>query len=245
MSVAGPHPGHWPVAPGHGEASARIADILREAIIRGEFAPGTRVRQEQVAELTGASRAPVREALRLLAAEGLVTLVANTGAWVSSLSLSECEEIYAVRERVEPLLLRMSAPRLDEAAITELGALAARMSMASDPEEFLALDRAFHLGMYAETETVVLTDLVVRLWNRTQAYRRMYTTLMDEWAGEAVHYEHRLLVAALRDGDLDNAESLLAGHIRRTRLRLARHADVFTDSVNAPSSAFPSKRRIG
>ena len=67
----------------------------------------------------------------------------------------------------------------------------------------------------------MLSDLVHRLWNRTQAYRRVYTALMDERARQTVHDEHRLIVAAIRDGDLDSAESLLAGHIRRTRRQLA------------------------
>jgi len=213
--------------PGHGEATAHIAALLREAIVRGDFTPGARVRQEQIAELTGASRAPVREALRMLAAEGLVTLVANSGARVSSLSLSECQEIYRIRERVEPLLLRMSAPGLGVSEFDHLGALAEEMSLATDPEEFLALDRAFHLATYANAETVVLSDLVHRLWNRTQAYRRIYTALMDERARQTVHDEHRLIVAAIRDGDLDSAESLLAGHIRRTRRQLASHPEVF------------------
>lgn len=226
-------------APEHGEATAHIADLLREAIVRGDFAPGTRVRQEQVAELTGASRAPVREALRMLAAEGLVTLVANSGARVSSLSLAECEEIYRVRERVEPLLLGMSAPGLAEAALDRLAVLAAQMAATSDPEEFLALDRAFHLGTYAGVDTVVLTDLVHRLWNRTQAYRRVYTALMDDAARRTVHDEHRLIVQAMRDGDLDGAESLLTGHIRRTRRQLASHPEVFA----APAATATTARR--
>jgi DNA-binding GntR family transcriptional regulator len=226
--------------PEHGEATGHIAELLREAIIRGDFAPGARVRQEQVAELTGASRAPVREALRMLAAEGLVTLVANSGARVSSLSLTECEEIYRVRERVEPLLLQMSAPGLDAASLDRLGTLAEQMAATSDPEEFLALDRAFHLGTYAGADTVVLSDLVHRLWNRTQAYRRIYTALMDEGARRTVHDEHRLIVAAIRDGDLDSAESLLAGHIRRTRRRLASHPEVF---ASAPIPIAPPARR--
>lgn len=227
--------------PEHGAATAHIADLLREAIVRGDLSPGARVRQEQIAELTGASRAPVREALRMLAAEGLVTLVANSGARVSSLSLPECEEIYRVRERVEPLLLRMSAPGLDVADIDHLGDLATRMAQTEDPEEFLALDRAFHLATYAGAETVVLSDLVHRLWNRTQAYRRIYTALMDERALRTVHDEHRLIVAALRDGDLDSAESLLAGHIRRTRRQLASHPEVFTDRPD-PANTSPARR---
>ena len=70
--------------PAHGAAGARIAAELREAILTGEYAPGARIRQEDLAGRHGASRVPVREALRMLEAEGLVTLVANTGAWVST-----------------------------------------------------------------------------------------------------------------------------------------------------------------
>jgi DNA-binding GntR family transcriptional regulator len=101
-------------------ASDRIADALRAAILDGSYLPGTRIRQEDVAARSGASRIPVREAFRLLASEGLVTLVANTGAWVTRLSLAECVETYLIRERLEPLLLRASLPILDEAAIGHL-----------------------------------------------------------------------------------------------------------------------------
>ncbi len=216
-----------PPAREHGAAAAHVADLIREAIIRGEHAPGARIRQEELALESGASRVPVREALRMLEAEGLVTLVANTGAWVSSLSLAECQEIYRVRERVEPLLLRMSGPGLDEPALERLEALAARMPESDDPETFLELDREFHLLTYTGTTTVVLTELVHRLWNRTQAYRRVYTGLMDARARCTVHDEHRLIVGALRDHDIDAAESMLAGHIRRTRRQLASHPEVF------------------
>ena len=98
----------------HGAAGARIAAELREAILTGEHAPGTRIRQEDLADRHGASRVPVREALRMLEAEGLVTLIANTGAWVSSLSLVECEEMYQIRERIEPLLLRLNVPLMSD-----------------------------------------------------------------------------------------------------------------------------------
>ncbi len=97
---------------GDGPASQRIAASLREAVLSGEYAPGSRLLQEEVAEQFGSSRLPVREALRMLEAEGLVTLVAHTGAWISRLSLGECEELYQIRERVEPLLLRYSIPAL-------------------------------------------------------------------------------------------------------------------------------------
>ncbi|HZK60311.1 MAG TPA: GntR family transcriptional regulator, partial [Cryobacterium sp.] len=77
-----------------GAASHRIAASLREDILTGKYSPGERIIQEELAEQFGASRLPVREALRMLEADGLVTLVAHTGAWVSRLSLAECEELY-------------------------------------------------------------------------------------------------------------------------------------------------------
>lgn len=215
----------------HGAAAAHVADAVREGIIRGAYPPGTRIRQEELADETGASRVPVREALRMLEAEGLVTLVANTGAWVSSLSLGECQEIYRVRERVEPLLLRMSGPSLPPETLARLEQLAEQMAASDDVETFLELDREFHLLTYTGTATVVLTELVHRLWNRTQAYRRVYTRLMDDRARRTVHDEHRLIVGALRDHDIDAAESMLAGHIRRTRRQLASHPEVFAPQV--------------
>jgi len=111
-----------------GNASLRVADALREAISHGVYPPGTRLRQEEIAERFGASRVPVREALKVLEADGIVTLVANTGAWVSRLTLAECEEVYQTRERLEPLLLRLSAPHLDNSTIDELERLAERMA---------------------------------------------------------------------------------------------------------------------
>ena len=211
----------------HGAAGARIAAELRQAILNGDYAPGARVRQEDLADRHGASRVPVREALRMLEAEGLVTLVANTGAWVSRVSLAECEEMYQIRERIEPLLLRYNIPLLGDEQIDDLERMALTMESSADVEAFLALDREFHLSCYAAAETSVLGDTVLRLWNRTQHYRRAYTRLFRSEGDRSVHHEHHLLVSAIRRRDLDEAERVLAGHIRRTRLELARHPDVF------------------
>lgn len=213
----------------HGAAGSRIADDLRRSILAGEFEPGARIRQEDLADRHGASRLPVREALRMLEGEGLVTLVANTGAWVSRLSLPECEEMYQVRERIEPLLLRYSVPHLDEATIDELDELATRMERSPDLEDFIALDREFHLTSYSGARTSMLGDTVLRLWNRTQHYRRAYMRVSQGAGDRSVHHEHHLLVSAVRRRDLDECERVLAGHIRRTRLELARHPEVFAD----------------
>ncbi|MFT4280247.1 GntR family transcriptional regulator [Microbacterium sp.] len=211
-----------------GDAGARIAEGIRTKIIAGLYPPGTRIRQEDVAAEFGASRVPVREAIRQLEYEGLVTVRANAGAWVSRLTLAECEEVYQMRERLEPLLLRYAAPHLDDQALAHLGDLAQRISAAGpDTEQFLLLDREFHLASYAPAQTSQLEDLVRKLWNTTAPYRRAYVSSWGNDARRIAHEEHHLMVAALKDGDLEEAERVLGGHIRRTRRQLARTPEIF------------------
>lgn len=211
-----------------GDAGARIADGIRTRIIAGEYPPGTRIRQEDVAAEFGASRVPVREAIRQLEYEGLVTVVANSGAWVSRLTLAECEEVYQMRERLEPLLLRYSAPQLGASDLGHLAELAQRISDAGDDTDaFLQLDREFHLASYAAAQTSQLDPLIRKLWNTTAPYRRAYVSSWDPDARRIAHEEHHLMVAALKDGDLEEAERVLGAHIRRTRRQLARTPHIF------------------
>ena len=211
-------------------ASHRIADALRTAILDGSYLPGERIRQEDIAARSGASRIPVREALRMLQAEGLVTLVANSGAWVTKLTLAECAELYQVRERLEPLLLRASMPGLDDAALGRLADLAAAMERsAGDVGQFLRADREFHLASYAAAAPGETSKIIGRMWNTTHHYRREFTKLAAHRDGLGVtHMEHRLLVDCLRREDADDAERVLVMHIRRTRLELVRHPELFS-----------------
>lgn len=221
-----------PIRARDGDAGARIATRLREEILRGELVPGTRIRQEDVAERFGASRVPVREALRILEHEGLVTVVANSGAWVSRLTLTECEEIYQMRERLEPLLLRYSAPLLSADDFHTLEILAGRIKDSEgDTDAFLQWDREFHLVSYVHAQTLQLGDLIGKLWNTTAPYRRAYVATWSHESRLIADEEHHLMIATLRDGDIEEAERILAGHIRRTRRQLARHPELFAHSA--------------
>lgn len=215
-----------PAARDHGATGSGIADTLRDEILRGLRPPGTRIRQEDVAAVHATSRLPVREALRILEGEGLVTRIANAGAWVSRLSLAECEELYLVRERLEPLLLARNAPLLTSADLDQLDALAQDMEDAA-PEDFLQMDRRFHWATYAHARTAMLTDAVRGLWNRTQHYRRAFVHAAHARHDGTAHLDHHLLVAALRRGDAVEAADVLERHIRRTRIQLARHPEIF------------------
>jgi DNA-binding GntR family transcriptional regulator len=208
-------------------ASLRIADGLRRAILAGEVAPGVRLRQEDIATQFGSSRLPVREALRILQSDGLVTLVANSGAWVSQLDEHECAESYEIRERLEPLLLRESMAGLTPEDIARMRSLAEEMELRPEVETFLRLDREFHLLSYSRASTMLLTSIIDRLWNTTQHYRRAFAVLVGAKGRQVVHYEHLLLVDAIERGDAEDAQRILNGHIRRTRLELSHHPEVF------------------
>jgi DNA-binding GntR family transcriptional regulator len=210
-------------------ASHRIAGALRTAILDGSFGPGERIRQEDVAARSGASRIPVREALRMLQAEGLVTLVANSGAWVTRLTLAECAELYQIRERLEPLLLRASLPGLQPPVTGRLAELAEVMERSgSDVDAFLRADREFHLASYSAAAPGETSQIIGRMWNTTQHYRREFTKIAAGRAALGVtHLEHRLLLDCLRREDADDAERVLVMHIRRTRLELSRHPEIF------------------
>lgn len=210
--------------------SHRIAAAMKEDILAGKYPPGVKIRPEDIAKEFGASRSPVREALRMLEAYGLVNLVANTGAWIAKLSLAQCEEMYLVREHIDPLLLRLSIPLLTPECIIELENLTSKMENNSDAEVFLKLDREFHLLSYSGADTILLGPLVYRLWDITQHYRRVYTKLLAGNAFIHAHYEHYLLLLAIKNRDTEAAESILNGHIRRTRLELSNHPDIFLDN---------------
>jgi DNA-binding GntR family transcriptional regulator len=214
-------------------ASHRIAGDLRAAILDGRYLPGERIRQEELAARSGASRIPVREALRMLQSEGLVTLVANSGAWVSKLSLAECSETYLIRERLEPLLLRTSIPDLPAGDLARMTELADEMEAGSGVDAFLRADREFHLTSYGGSDAGQMAEIIHRMWNTTQHYRREFTKLaarsgMRDGPGLAItHMEHRLLLDCIRRQDADDAERVLVMHIRRTRLELEKHPDIF------------------
>ena len=215
-----------------GAASARVADFLRTAILDGSIGPGEWIRQEEVAERFGASRLPVREALRILEAEGLTEHEPNKGARVPRLDRHEVEVIYQMRERLEPLALAESIPHLADGDLARLEEVQQRIEANTDVATFLALDREFHLVTYSGCPIDQLTGMVTRLWNSTQHYRRAFVSLSGPGRMWVVNAEHRLLLDALQRRDATDAERYLSGHIRRTRVELGRHPEVFGESAS-------------
>jgi DNA-binding GntR family transcriptional regulator len=213
-----------------GAASARVASYLRDLILRGELRPGDRIRQEDIADRLGSSRLPVREALRMLEAEGITEHEANKGARVPRLSMHEVDVIYRMRERLEPLALAESLPSLTDDDHARLEEVQTRIEANTDLDSFLELDREFHLGTYSGCHIDPLNAMVIRLWNSTQHYRRAFVSLGGPDRMWVVNAEHRLLLDAVVRRDSPDAERFLEGHIRRTRIELGHHPVVFGES---------------
>jgi DNA-binding GntR family transcriptional regulator len=215
------------VQDGVGAASERIAAYLRGAILFGELAPGQWIRQEDVAARLGTSRLPVREALRMLEAEGLTEHEANRGSRVTLLDQHEVDVVYQMRERLEPLALTESLPHLTADQLDHLEYVQERIEADVQLTEFLVLDREFHLTSYAACPSEQLVSTISRLWNTTQHYRRSFMQISGPDRRWVVNSEHRLLLDAIRRRDGVDGERFLSGHIRRTRIELAQHPEVF------------------
>ncbi len=199
--------------------SARIADEIRKAVLSGEMRPGMRIRQELLAANFGASRIPVREALKQLENEGLVVLAPNRGAWIADVNSEESIEVYKIREVVEPLAILESVPNLTDADIASLDLTVRRLEQVVTLEDYIQLDRAFHLRTYSRARMPQLLAMVERFWNTTQHFRRQF--VKETFAKDGLPFsdpQHVLLMDAIRVRDADAARSLVRLHIRRTRL---------------------------
>jgi DNA-binding GntR family transcriptional regulator len=206
-------------------ASQRVADVVAERILSGELRPGERIKQDELAEELNISRIPVRDALRILETRGLVSLKANAGARVSSMTARDMEISYDIREQLEPMLLAESLPNLTDDDIEEMRAIKLKMEHVVDVDDFLPLNRQFHWTAFRGHKAPLLAQIVERLWDTTQSYRRAYAklALQDTKRMEVMRAERDLLFGAIERREFDLAPRILSMHIRRTHLGLLHY----------------------
>jgi DNA-binding GntR family transcriptional regulator len=182
-------------------ASSTVAAILREAIIDGELLPGEQVRQQEWAERAGVSRPPIREALEVLASEGLLQHSLNRGYFVSRISLHEMHQLYLMRRLLErETALRVVWP--SEAQMAELVDMTARARAAGDRGD---RDRQresveqFLVAVHRLSPDQLIVQAVLDLWTRTSAYRALsFSTVQESQLREGVL---DAVLQALRDED--------------------------------------------
>jgi DNA-binding GntR family transcriptional regulator len=193
----------------------QVHAALREQILSGELERGSRLPQETLAAEFGVSRTPLREALRRLAAEGLVTLQPNYGATVSQLDFGDMRDAWTARLVIEPPAARMGAERRPEPELDRMQAAIDRQRAVGDPAASLDANRDFHLALVAASGNPHLIHLAELLWVARISVA-IYTAQAAQVGGTAAwSNEHDGILAAMRAGDGDAAERLTREHIER------------------------------
>jgi len=193
----------------------RVYGEVRRRIVEGELGRGTKLRQEALAEALGVSRTPLREALRRLAAEGLVEFHPNRGATVATLTAKDVRAAYEARLAFEPGAARLAAVRRPVAQIAALrAALADQRASTAIPAAYAA-SRAFHLALAHASENEYLIRLAEALWGPGLAqaiYELQAVRLPARLATDLA--EHERIAEAIERGDPDLAEALTRHHIQ-------------------------------
>jgi DNA-binding GntR family transcriptional regulator len=203
----------------NGTGAELVYARLREAILHGRLEPGLVISQVQLARELGVSRTPLREAVRMLQREGLVSGEANRMVRVSPLSIQDVEELYSVRIANEALAIRLTVPKMtadDDAALQECLGLLARFAQQGDIDTWERHHRAFHTRLVRGGGRRLCT-LLSELYDHAERYRRLYIT-SEPRAMSIGAAEHEGIVAACHARDAARAAAELARHLSRTAL---------------------------
>jgi DNA-binding GntR family transcriptional regulator len=194
--------------------SEAIRASLRERILSGDLAMGTRLTEQGVAEAMGTSAGPVREAFASLTYEGLLISLPNRGTFVSSVSESEARGAYEVRQRIEPYAFELARTRLTVAANAELDGLVSGLKEAASRQDYatmIGLDMRFHGVFYSNTGNPIL----ISIWPLLEGTIRKFVAVAGpQYTRDFVDLarRHEDLLANVRSGDMTAVNRELAQH---------------------------------
>nr|WP_206768659.1 MULTISPECIES: GntR family transcriptional regulator [Pseudomonas] len=205
------------------QARSIIESSLREAILDGRLPSGTAVRQQELADLFGVSRMPVREALRQLEAQSLLTVVQHKGAVVAPLITSNAVETYALRSVLEGFALRLSIPLLDDNDLAMAAQYIEQLEGQTSYAEIARLNRLFHMSLYHKAPNAKLLDLIERELNEEERFLRFHLSSMG--LGKLTQDDHRAMLDAAKAKDIDQAVLLLETHLEKASVTMRRHLE--------------------
>ena len=200
--------------------SQKVFERVREAILSGELAPGSRLVERRLAEDLDVSHIPVREALARLADEGLVDRNARRGSWVASLTVEELEEISSLRVVLEQFVAVRVQERWSIEAEEQLRAIVA--AALGDVEELRHQDRVFHETLWELAEHATLIELAARLRGRINSVLRAATLALSRDELEAHAASHGELLDAIASGVPRRARRAMEVHNTTATKRVRR-----------------------
>ncbi len=194
----------------------QVSGILRQAIVERELRPGQRLIERELVDRLQVSRATIRESLRELEAEGLVTVIPQRGAVVASISLQEAADIYEARAAIESLIVRRFVERADQEYLIRLARSLDELGQAIDAgrpvRELLAVKGRFYDVLIDGADSSVLATMLSSLQARVSLLRA--TSLTHEGRPLEMLSELRTLATAINARDADEAARLCAEHVR-------------------------------
>ena len=194
-----------------------VFKTLRQAILKGELEPGERLMEIQLAERLGVSRTPIREAIRKLELEGLVKNIPNKGAVVVGVTSQDIDDIYTIRTRIEGLAARRCAQNIGDDELEELRQVVELQEYFVTKQDFLQvwhLDSRFHEMIYDACRSRPLKQILSLFHNYIQKARE-YS--VKSGRAQASAQEHRAILDAIENHDLDGAEKAMALHVNNAR----------------------------
>ena len=187
----------------YGNVQDAVVDGIRDMILNGHLKPGDRLRQDELADTFGVSTMPIREALRQLQAEGLVIFRPRRGATVASLSVSDYEEIYRIREALETLACRWAAEDFERIPVDRLRVLFEEIEEAEanfeDVHRRMQLVRELFFTIFEASEKEHLLRILSNLWDLSQQYRLYFYSLPELGPQRLANY--RSIYQACHDRD--------------------------------------------
>ena len=191
-----------------------LVSLVRDMIVEGELEPGARVPEQQLCARFGVSRTPLREALKVLASEGLLTLLPHRGARVAAISAEEIEELFPIMGAIEALAGELAAERISDGEIARIRDLHARMTehyACGERTAYARLNEEIHDAIFAAAGNASLAQIYRQLMLRIRRVRFIARMSPARWQ-EAVE-DHEAIVAALEARDGERLAAVLRAHV--------------------------------
>lgn len=195
----------------------RVYSKIRGDILKGRYSADEPMKETQISKELGVSRTPVREALRQLELEELVTIIPNKGAFVTGITPKDIQDIYAIRSLIEGLSAKWAALQASEEQIKELEEVMDLVDFylqRDNYEQLHELDNKFHALIYEISGSRILKHVLTDFHSYAQRVRK--ASLESKGRADMSMQEHKAILDAIKNGDGKNAEKLMNKHVKNT-----------------------------
>ena len=216
-----------------------VADGIRLAILRGQLAPGQILKQEELAKQFQLSRAPVREALRQLEAEGLVVSYPHRGTVVAELSPEDIEEVFLIRITLETTALRLAVPKMTDVDFRKAETVLDQTDNDPNPAHSSELNWAFHESLYVPAGLPRMLNIIRTLHNSALRYHLVGFVALDFKRGSQAG--HRQILEACRKRDQEAAVAALSQHLLESGASIVSYVRQAIGAAATTGSANPAE----